>query len=130
VTSHLLDASVLIALVVEEHEHHERAFGWAASVDRMALCPIVEGALVRFLVRIGERPATARDVLQALSASGRCETWPDSISYAQVPMEHVIGHRQVTDAYLAALAAANGGRLATFDAGLAVALPERVDLIP
>jgi hypothetical protein len=31
----------------------------------------------------------------------------------------VIGHRQVTDAYLAQLVRGRGGRLATFDHGLA-----------
>jgi hypothetical protein len=35
-----------------------------------------------------------------------------------------MGHRQVTDAYLAALARQQGGRLVTFDAGLAVLHPD------
>ena len=52
--TYLLDANVLIALTVAEHEHHERASTWAATVNRFAVCPIVEGALVRFLVRTGE----------------------------------------------------------------------------
>lgn len=55
--TYLLDANVLIALTVQEHEHHARASTWAATVDRFAICPIVEGALVRFLVRLGESPA-------------------------------------------------------------------------
>jgi toxin-antitoxin system PIN domain toxin len=129
VTTHLLDANVLIALVVDEHEHHEKVARWAGAAERLAICPIVEGALVRFLIRVGESAATARAVIEALHTSGRFEIWVDTISYAQVPMEHVIGHRQVTDAYLAALAAANGGRLVTLDAGLAAALPGAVDLI-
>ncbi len=53
-TTYLLDADVLIALTVAEHEHHARTSAWAAGIDRFALCPVVEGALVRFLVRIGE----------------------------------------------------------------------------
>ena len=45
-------------------------------------------------------------------------------------VEHVVGHQQVTDSYLVALAVAHGGRLATFDRGLAEALPEGAFLIP
>lgn len=33
-------------------------------------------------------------------------------------MEKLIGHRQVTDAYLAQLARSRAGRVATFDGGL------------
>jgi predicted nucleic acid-binding protein len=42
----------------------------------------------------------------------------------------VIGHRQVADAYLAALAASNNSLLATFNHALAQAVPQHVILIP
>jgi toxin-antitoxin system PIN domain toxin len=126
----LLDANLLIALVVEEHEHHERAVAFVSSTDRVATCPVVEGALVRFLVRLGELPATAVAVLAALHRSPRCELWPDDLGFQDVDLGHVTGHRQVTDAYLAALAAHHGGRLATFDRALALALPDSVELVP
>jgi predicted nucleic acid-binding protein len=60
----------------------------------------------------------------------RCEFWPDAISYRHADLNHVVGHRQVADAYLAALAVSKDGLLATFDAALAKALPDRVTLIP
>jgi hypothetical protein len=44
-------------------------------------------------------------------------------------MQGVIGHRQVTDAYLAQLARVNAGRLATFDAGIAALHRDVADLI-
>lgn len=47
------------------------------------------------------------------------EFWPDSLQLAEA-MDlggPVAGHQQITDAYLVALAIANGGRLATFDRG-------------
>lgn len=116
---HLLDANVLIALTVAEHEHHERASRWAGTVDRVATCPVVEGALLRFLIRIGESPGAATAVLQAIRDIERCEFWPDSLSYLDADLEHVRGHRQVTDAYLVGLAASNGARLATLDVALA-----------
>ncbi|GFG85164.1 PIN domain-containing protein [Mycolicibacter algericus] len=54
-----------------------------------------------------------------LGRDPRHEFWPDSLSFADVTLTGVIGHRQVTDAYLAQLARAHNGRLATFDRGLA-----------
>ena len=129
-TTYLLDANALVALTVQEHEHHQRAVRWTAEVDSVALCPVVEGALVRFLARLGESPATASALLDALHASPRCEFWPAELSYRDADLDHVVGHRQVTDAYLAALAAHHGGRLATFDRALAGVLPSTVTMIP
>ncbi len=128
-TTHLLDANALIALVVSDHVHHDTVASWAASVDGVALCPVVEGALVRFLVRSGESPDMAVGILSGLYDSPRCVFWSDEISYATVGLGHVRGHRQVTDAYLAALATSQGCRLATLDGGLAEALPNETELI-
>jgi predicted nucleic acid-binding protein len=36
----------------------------------------------------------------------------------------LVGHRQVTDAYLLGLALRHGGRLATFDQGIGTLLPQ------
>ena len=129
-SSYLLDANAVIALVIAEHEHHERVAAWITQVDKIALCPITEGAMVRYLIRVGETAATASELLGALRESARVEFWPDSISYTDVALEHVTGHRQVTDAYLASLAASHQARLATFDVALATALDGTVDLIP
>jgi toxin-antitoxin system PIN domain toxin len=130
VTTYLLDANVLIALTVAEHEHHDPASRWAAGVERFALCPVVEGALVRFLVRIGESATAATRLLRAVHELPRCELWPDSISYVDADLGHVRGHRQVTDAYLATLATSRGGLLATLDQALARELPGSVAAIP
>ncbi|MFN8129226.1 MAG: TA system VapC family ribonuclease toxin [Candidatus Nanopelagicales bacterium] len=126
---YLLDANALIALTLADHEHHPRVKQWAADVDRIAVCPIVEGALVRFLIRLGQSQATAKELLAALRSGGRCEFWPDSVSYCDTDLSHVVGHRQVTDAYLTALAEANGGLLATLDQALARVAPRQVVLI-
>lgn len=129
-TTYLLDANVLIALTVAEHEHHQRASAWAADVERFAVCPVVEGALARFLVRIGESAHAAIEVLDAVHALPYCEFWTDSLPYARADLGHVRGHRQVTGAYLASLAEAGGGVLATLDEGLAAARPDAVALVP
>lgn len=130
-TTYLLDANALIALTVREHVHHARVSGWLGRSTTFALCPITEGALVRFLVRLGERAAVAKEVIARLQSSPRTELWSDSVSYVDVAMDHVTGHRQVTDAYLLALADAHPtSRLATLDTGLAALAPKRVLLIP
>lgn len=128
--SYLLDANAVIALVIAEHEHHARVTAWITRADRIALCPITEGAMVRYLIRVGETAATASQLLTALRQSPRVDFWPDSISYTDAALEHVTGHRQVTDAYLVSLAASHQARLATLDEALAAELGETVDLIP
>jgi hypothetical protein len=131
VTTYLLDANVLIALTVADHEHHARASAWASGITRFAVCPVVEGALVRFLVRVGESGGVARQVLDAVQALPACEFWPDSLSYAEADLDGIRGHRQVTDAYLVSLAADRAdARLATLDEALVQSRSERTLLIP
>ncbi len=129
-SSYLLDANVVIALVIAEHEHHGRVSAWITRAETVALCPITEGAMVRYLVRVGETAATASQLLVAVRLSPKVDFWPDSISYTEAALEHITGHRQVTDAYLASLAASHQARLATLDEALAAALGNTVELIP
>lgn len=126
----LLDANVLIALTVQEHEHHERAATWITTVDRFAVCPIVEGALARFLIRLGEPPATVAEIIKRIHRLPSCEFWPDSISYADAELDQVRGYRQVTDAYLVSLARSRSGTLATLDEALASSYANGVRLLP
>jgi hypothetical protein len=60
----------------------------------------------------------------------RHDFWSDDVSYLDVRLEGVVGHRQVTDAYLAGLARGRGGRLATFDGGLAALHPDVAVRVP
>jgi predicted nucleic acid-binding protein len=69
-------------------------------------------------------------VLTAIHEDPRHEFWPDDLAYRDVPLRGVIGHRQVTDAYLVALARRHGAKLATFDEGLAALHDDSVELIP
>jgi hypothetical protein len=127
----LLDANVLIALVVADHIHHDSAEEWFfGESGRFATCPITEGSLVRMIVRGGQSAETAKAVVSALARDPRHEFWPDDLPYSSVSMMGVIGHRQVTDAYLAQLTRAHNGRLASFDGGLAKLHSDIVDLIP
>ena len=116
----LLDANVLVALVVAEHVHHDVSASWLANDDSgFATCPITERSLMRFLVRSGHSAPAARDVIVAVGNATRHEFWPEDVSFADVQLTGVIGHRHVTDAYLAQLARKRKARLVTLDKGLA-----------
>jgi uncharacterized protein len=127
----LLDANVLVALVVDDHVHHGPAEAWfVASATSFATCPITQGSLMRLLIREGQSAESARSILQEITNSPRHEFWPDTVSYQDMPVAGIVGHRQVTDAYLAHLARSNSARLATFDQALAKLHADVADLIP
>jgi hypothetical protein len=119
---HLLDGNVLVALTDDAHVHHGAAVRWFATDARpFATCPITQGTLLRMLLRHGavESAAQAGEVLKHLCGHPRHRFWADDLNYTELSWAGMLGHRQVTDAYLAALARAKRGRLATFDQGLA-----------
>ncbi len=119
-TVYLADANVLVALTVVEHVHHDVALGWFEDAEpELATCPITQGALLRFLLRSGMKANEAAAVLGGVVGQPWHSFWPDAVPFARSDLRGVIGHRQVTDAYLAALARHNGGRVATLDQGLA-----------
>jgi uncharacterized protein len=127
----LLDANVLIALLVDDHVYHEAAENWFVGLsEKFATCPITQGSLIRLLIREGQSAAGARAVLEGATADPRHEFWPDDVPYTQVPTEGIIGHRQVTDAYLAQLTRARRSRLATFDQALAELHRDVAELVP
>lgn len=116
----LLDANALIALTVGDHVHHDVAETWFEQrSEPFATCPVTQGALVRFLLRGGATARQAIDVVRALRLADGHEFWPDELGYDVIDMRGVVGHRQVTDAYLAGLTRSRSGRLATFDRALA-----------
>lgn len=117
----LLDGNVLVALASDTHVHHAAAHAWLAKHEGpFATCPMTQGTLLRLLMRLGELAADeAVDVLRSFTQSDRHRFWPDDLGFESVAWHGVMGHRQVTDAYLAALARKHGGRLVTFDTGLA-----------
>jgi uncharacterized protein len=127
----LLDANVLIALLVGDHVHHAVAENWFSDMDdTFATCPVTQGSLMRLVVREGQSAGAARTLLSQALANPRHEFWPDDVAYTQVPMAGIIGHRQLTDAYLAQLARARGARVATFDQAMARLHTDVADLIP
>lgn len=122
----LLDGNVLYALVDEAHVHHQAARQWFLALEGdFATCPITQGTLIRLAMRLGgQRIEQALALLQAVTGHARHRFWPDALDYGEVRWHGVLGHRQVTDAYLAALARHHGGRLASFDQGLVALHPD------
>lgn len=119
---YLLDGNVLVALADSEHVHHSPAKRWFVDCQApFATCPITQGTLLRMLMRGEAVPSieAAAQVLAGFTAHPRHRFWADDVSYADIAWQGVLGHRQVTDAYLAALARRNVGKLVTFDRGLA-----------
>lgn len=118
---YLLDSNVLIALTTPDHTAHQRARRWVHPGLRFATCPITQGALVRFFLRWAEKGTVpdAKALLRQIVSMPDHEFWADDVSYLDLPERGIVGYRQVTDAYLIALARAHGGTLATMDESLA-----------
>lgn len=123
---HLLDGNVLYALIDEAHVHHPQARRWfAGQAGEFATCPITQGTLLRLAMRVGGCGIDqALSLLATVTAHHKHRFWPDVLPYGSIRWHGVIGHRQVTDAYLAALARSHAGKLASFDAGLVALHPD------
>lgn len=127
----LLDSSVAVALLADDHEHHQPARHWFRALDgRFATCPITQGAVIRYALRRGRSATSALQSFRTLVEDERHEFWPDDVEYTQVRFDGVVGHRQVTDAYLAELARRRKGRLATLDGALAELHADVAELVP
>lgn len=115
----LLDANVLVALCAADHIHHDLTATWFAQTqETFATTPITQGSALRFLLREGVDAAGALEVLGSVTGHRRHEFWPDDAPFSAETLRGVIGHRQVTDAYLANQARRRGGQIATLDKGL------------
>jgi uncharacterized protein len=127
----LLDANVVIALTVVDHVHHDIVKPWFERLETpFATCAITETALMRFLVRSDIAASTAFDVVDSLRSHLLHEYWEKAPTFDRQSMQGVVGHRQITDAYLAHLARSQpSGRLVTLDRGLSQAQPDVTELI-
>ena len=134
---YLLDTNVLIALLWPSHAQHTRAVRWFTRhrSNGWATCPFTQAGFVRIV----SNPAFSRDavtprdavgVLAANTASKDHSFWPDELPLAEAvdfAGSKLLGHPQVTDAYLLGLVLRRGGRLATLDERVtALAEPDSV----
>jgi len=120
----LLDVNVLIALLDEAHIHHAVAHRWLERElhQGWASCPITQNGCIRIM----SQPAYP-GALQTAEVVGRLTEaasgahhafWPDDVNFLAdkaIQWSRVLGHRQLTDVYLLALAVRHGGRFVTLD---------------
>ena len=131
----LLDVNVLIALLWPPHEAHARAQRWFAQNARQgwATCAMTQAGFVRIVSNpiFSRRAVSPRDALDVLSGSLQHPAhhfWTEDIGITEA-LAHfgrrLLGHQQVTDAYLLGLAIRKKGRLATLDASISWLLSEQ-----
>lgn len=123
----LLDVNVLIALLDANHLHHRRATEWMEKnlASGWASCPLTQNGCIRIMSQPGyPNPVPASAVAERLREAAALplhQFWPDDLSMLTpglIDWRHILGSRQVTDAYLLALAVKHKGRLVTLDKGI------------
>ena len=131
----LLDVNVLIAMAWPTHRDHQKAHEWLArhARDGWATCPLTQTSFVRILSNPAFSanaltPTDALTLLQANLAHPAHRFWVDEIGMIDSlkPFaQKLVGHQQVTDAYLLGLAIHKRGKLATMDRAVRTLLPDK-----
>ena len=123
---YLLDINVVLALAWPSHVYHVNAQQWFARKRTAGFrtCPLTEIGFVRIssnprFTADAVSPITALALLERIKDLPGHEFWPDDlpIDGALESFAGIVGYRQVTDAYLLAVAQARDGILATLDRG-------------
>ena len=111
---HLLDVNVLLASIWANHSRHAEAFAWLEG-KTIVLCPLNELGFLRISANkkaIGAPMAKARELLEKFAAERKAERIDDDLPALESRPKT---SAEVTDQYLANLAASHGLKLATFD---------------
>ena len=123
----LLDVNVLLALQDQGHVHHAAAMQWLADNwnKGWASCPLTQNGCLRILSRPGhpnaQTPNAVRERLAEATAHEMHRFYADDFSLLDTGVlnwTHITGSRQLTDAYLLALAVRHHLRFITFDRGI------------
>jgi hypothetical protein len=120
----LLDVNVLIALLDSSHVHHPTAMAWLGThIGRgWASCPLTQNGCIRVMSQPGypnaRAPAEIAARLREAVKTSAHEFWPDEVSLLDEGLfdwRQLFNPRQLTDAYLLALAVLHDGVFVTFD---------------
>lgn len=123
----LLDINVLLALLDADHVDHLNARAWLASEIQhgWSSCHLTQNGFVRVISQPSYPgpipPAAAIERLRRATSTDYHLFWSSELSLLDERIfdpTRIHGPRQVTDAYLLALAISNGGRFVTFDRGV------------
>jgi uncharacterized protein len=129
---HLLDANALIALSWPKHEHHAAVYRWFSrhAGNGWGSCVLTQAAFVRITSQ-SAFGGQARDITEVSEVLRRLVA---HTAHRLLPLDFpfdealrlctggVVGHRQITDAYLLTAAVRAGMKLLTFDSGLSTLL--------
>jgi uncharacterized protein len=137
VSVYLLDTNVLIALAWPQHVHHAQAHAWFGKVGRLAwaTCPLTQLGFVRIssnpkIIKEACSPREAVAILVKIVALPGHRFWPDIPAPVEATVfssTALVGHRQVTDAYLLTLSQHHKGTLATLDGGVPELIADQKD---
>jgi uncharacterized protein len=122
----LLDVNVLIAICDGHHIHHLHAAQWFSQHAKYgwASCPLTQNGVIRILPQLTKRPVgQVIEQIHAMCASKHHHFWSDSLSIVdanKIDHDHLLGHNQITDIYLLALAVQNKGQLITLDKSIPI----------
>ncbi len=122
---HLLDVDLLIACAVKSHTSHAKGSAWMAGKE-MVICPLSELGFLRVTTNprtVGFTMRDARAMLANFVTVNGVHRIPADLDALN---SHPPTFSQVTDHYLADLAAKHGLKLATLDAGIKHASAELV----
>ena len=135
--SHLLDVNALIALLWEDHQFHDTMTGWFSRNARAgwATCAMTQSGFVRVmsqpaLAQHGRSLAELADLLTQTAAQPSHRLLALDLAFADVMTcctGGVVGHRQITDAYLLTAAMRADMKLLTFDGGITQLLATAVE---
>ena len=123
--TYLLDINILVSIGWHRDESHELTLDWfkRIGVHSFATCALTQTSWIRLLTNpafpggktsVGE----AQEALNLFTNLDGHIFWPKAPDFAHVVQpfaERVLGHRQITDAYLLGLAILNRGALVTRD---------------
>jgi len=121
----LLDANVLIAMMWPAHAAHVKVQRWLSTraAEKWASCPMTQAAFVRIVSNPAFSPnaltpANALALLRSNLEHHGHEFWRDEIQLTEaveLTQAKLVGHQQITDAYLLGLAGRKKGKLVTLD---------------
>ena len=124
----LLDVNVLLAIAWPNHQFHAIATQtMELSSDQWATCALTQLGFIRLssnpsVIPAAKSPAEALSILEAMiadSAHTYLDSLPSPVGMKSLrSFERILGHKQVTDAYLLSLAQENQATFVTFDARL------------
>jgi uncharacterized protein len=124
----LLDVNTLIALVDPAHTFFERAHVWFGQHrSGVATCAIVQNGAARVMAQANYAKKMRQSVADAIVTIRHfCEDTDHQFWHLDAALvdtnafdeRSLLGPKQITDAYLLALAVKNNGAFVTFDAGV------------